>query len=149
MVGSSSLSLSRARRRRVNRSHASYFPRSLRTSIIDYLQQWTLKKRAERILKMAVRCQRSDGFSAIPPAAYGRRFRERIVEGAIEPSDVDTSQWERHREYRHSVVGLHDLSRSKAPSSVASGSLSSRVVSPPEMPASFAAPGSESEKGAS
>ena len=53
-------------------------------SIIDYLQSWTLKKKLERGAKMIIRCKGSDGFCAVPPGAYGRRFRERIVEGAIE-----------------------------------------------------------------
>jgi 1-phosphatidylinositol-4-phosphate 5-kinase len=60
-------------------------------SIIDILQEWTWKKRLERIFKMIFRCKQSDGFCAVPPDEYGRRFRIRIVDGAFESADVATT----------------------------------------------------------
>lgn len=57
-------------------------------SIIDFLQEWTWKKRTERVLKMIFRCKRSDGFCAVPPEEYGERFRLRIVDGAFESANV-------------------------------------------------------------
>ena len=57
-------------------------------SIIDILQEWTWKKRIERVLKMIFRCKRSDGFCAVPPDKYGERFRLRIVDGAFESANV-------------------------------------------------------------
>ena len=47
-------------------------------TIIDLLQSWNLRKRLERLFKLAVYCRwwsgSADGISAVEPAQYARRF---------------------------------------------------------------------------
>ena len=43
-------------------------------------QGWTLRKRVERFVKVWLCRLDGAGISCLPPAAYARRFRERVVE---------------------------------------------------------------------
>ena len=47
-------------------------------TVIDLLQSWNLRKRLERLFKLAVYCRwwsgSADGISAVEPAQYARRF---------------------------------------------------------------------------
>jgi hypothetical protein len=44
--------------------------------IIDLLQEWTLSKKFERMMKVAVVGHAGDDVSAIEPDKYAARFRE-------------------------------------------------------------------------
>ena len=48
--------------------------------VIDILETWTLKKRAERMLKGYALCQPLDGISALGPAGYAERFQQKVSE---------------------------------------------------------------------
>ena len=43
-------------------------------AIIDYLQEWNLKKQAERFIKTKLLFKNGNGLSAIEPIDYSRRF---------------------------------------------------------------------------
>ena len=49
--------------------------------IIDILQQYDLRKRAEHALKVLY--QPADGISAVDPAAYGKRFVRFLAEHSV------------------------------------------------------------------
>ncbi len=52
--------------------------------VIDILQRWTLKKRAENWFKTRVLCQNLGGVSAVPPDQYASRFKSRVLGQLIE-----------------------------------------------------------------
>lgn len=52
--------------------------------VIDILQKWTLKKRAENWLKTRILCQNLGGVSAVPPDMYADRFKSRVLGQLIE-----------------------------------------------------------------
>lgn len=52
--------------------------------IIDILQDFNLRKRAEYAAKRFL-CCRGSGVSVHPPAAYGKRFVRNVVEALLEP----------------------------------------------------------------
>ena len=51
-------------------------------SLIDFLQDWNLKKRMERFAKTKLRNKDPAGLSAIEPSAYQKRFH-RFIEGVF------------------------------------------------------------------
>lgn len=48
--------------------------------LIDILQTWTLKKRMERVLKIAFKGVDGDGLSAIQPTLYKKRFQQKMAD---------------------------------------------------------------------
>ena len=48
--------------------------RILHISVIDYLQKWTVNKRAERLAKMMFMGAKGGQLSAMEPHGYGERF---------------------------------------------------------------------------
>lgn len=61
------------------------------SGIIDQLQRYTLKKKAERFLKTTFWCQNGQGLSAIRPDLYLKRFVERVVVQIIRGVDAPAS----------------------------------------------------------
>lgn len=47
----------------------------LHISIIDYLQEWNLNKKAERVLKTYLLQKDGEGLSSVEPEAYMKRFK--------------------------------------------------------------------------
>jgi 1-phosphatidylinositol-4-phosphate 5-kinase len=48
--------------------------------IIDILQTWDYRKRAERLVKTLVLCQDGNGISAVNPTYYAERFQDKMEE---------------------------------------------------------------------
>jgi 1-phosphatidylinositol-4-phosphate 5-kinase len=48
-------------------------------SLIDVLQDWNLKKKAERFIKTKIKKKDSYGISAVPPLLYKKRFQDRVL----------------------------------------------------------------------
>lgn len=55
-------------------------PCELYFGIIDFLQEWNYKKRAEQLYKVYVKRQDKEGLSAIEPESYYHRFIEKCSE---------------------------------------------------------------------
>lgn len=53
--------------------------------VIDILQDFNVRKRAEYLLKRFL-CCRGQGVSVHPPAAYGSRFERNVVDALIQPA---------------------------------------------------------------
>lgn len=51
--------------------------------VIDILQRWTWSKRLERFAKIMFRCVERAGLSAVQPAAYQARFRDRVIDMVV------------------------------------------------------------------
>ena len=47
--------------------------------VIDMLQEWTMRKKMERLAKIVFRGVEGDGLSAIHPEAYKKRFQTKIT----------------------------------------------------------------------
>jgi hypothetical protein len=58
----------------------------LLVGVIDVLQTWTCKKGGEACLKTTVLCKDAAGISAVPAAAYQRRFCEFIGGDVFAPA---------------------------------------------------------------
>lgn len=102
-------------------------------SIVDVLQQYTFRKRMERLLKIALRCRSSDGFCVIPPDAYADRFRNRIIEGAIEGVRF-TGHGTRRRDKKRRKRKEHDTSNPSTLTSHQTHPPTNRPSSPPKTP---------------
>lgn len=57
--------------------------------IIDILQTWTWKKRAERYWKVIVRRLHPYGISALPPQDYAERFKRKVEDIAMVPHPTE------------------------------------------------------------
>lgn len=57
------------------RHRFQYLKKILHISIIDYLQEWNLNKKAERAYKTILLRKDPVGLSAVEPETYARRFR--------------------------------------------------------------------------
>jgi 1-phosphatidylinositol-4-phosphate 5-kinase len=58
------------------RHRFQYGKKILHISIIDYLQQWNISKKAERAYKTVVLRKDPVGLSAVEPVTYAERFRQ-------------------------------------------------------------------------
>jgi len=52
-------------------------------SIIDYLQDWNLNKKAERFIKTTILSKNADLLSAIEPNTYAARFKKFMEKNVI------------------------------------------------------------------
>jgi hypothetical protein len=48
--------------------------------IIDFLQDWTFRKKVERFFKIYVTRKDPDGLSVMPPLPYKERFQSKILQ---------------------------------------------------------------------
>lgn len=48
--------------------------------VIDFLQQWTFEKKAERFYKTIILRKDPDGLSALPPKPYMMRFQRKMAQ---------------------------------------------------------------------
>lgn len=60
--------------------------------IIDVLQEWNLKKKVERFLKMNLKRYDGDGLSAIEPIQYSERFWRGAVLDTFDGLEYDTEE---------------------------------------------------------
>ena len=58
--------------------------RTYHISIIDYLQEWNLNKKAERFVKTQWLRKDPDWISAVEPNLYAQRFKEFMTEVVFE-----------------------------------------------------------------
>ncbi|MCL4417737.1 MAG: phosphatidylinositol phosphate kinase family protein [Actinobacteria bacterium] len=63
-------------------------PGSYYIGIIDILQEWNWSKFIERWTKIVLKCNDSDGLSAVPPENYSERFWKRCVIDVFEGIDI-------------------------------------------------------------
>ena len=73
--------------------------------IVDVLQEYNWHKKAERLIKINLRCMDGDGISVMPPEKYGNRFLKRVQE----VFDVDESVIvDNYNKFRESLASKND-----------------------------------------